>query len=422
MTDTLSYLSNLIKNVNQIDSNLFDLYNIKQGLRNKNKTGVLIGLTKIGCVLGYKHENNIKIPIEGKLLYRNYDISDLLKSFEGKDKYFERVGYLLIFGKLPDEKELNDFLDLIYLYSNEPIHFGLISNNIMNMLQHDLAKLYTFDKDPDTITESKIIEQSIKILGYFPDMILQAFLKDKFDVEKSQKLKAQKLGVAKYFLSMLNDGECNDDEVKIFDKLLLLHAEHGGGNNSTFSVRVVTSAYTDTYSAMVAGICSLKGARHGGANIMVCKMIDNIKANCNYTNKEELKTYLKRIINKEVFDKSGLIYGMGHAVYTLSDPRAMHLKENAKIFAEKFGMTEEFMLYSNIEIVTKEIFKETKKSNIEICCNVDLYSGFVNNSLGIDEDLYTPIFALSRIPSWTAHRAEQLFTDKKILRPGYKTI
>ncbi len=422
MNETLSYLADLLQDVNQIDNSLFDLYDIKQGLRNKDKTGVQIGLTKIGCVIGYLLEDGIKIPIDGQLFYRNLEVSDILTLLEGKDKYFERVGYLLIFGKLPDEEELRKFLDLIYSYTKEPIHFGLISNNIMNMLQHDLAKLYTFDDDPDTITKEKIIEQSLKIFGYFPDMILQAYLKDKYDIEKSQKLKEQKLGVARYFLSMLLDEKCTDEAVKIFDKLLLLHAEHGGGNNSTFSVRVVTSAYTDTYSAMVAGVCSLKGARHGGANIMVGKMVDDIKANCNYNNKVELKKYLKRILNKEVFDKSGLIYGMGHAVYTLSDPRARHLKESAKDYAEKFNMISELELYNNIELLTKEIFNESKKTSIEICPNVDLYSGFVNNSIGIDAELYTPIFALSRVPAWAAHRAEQIFTDKKILRPGYKTI
>lgn len=420
--DTLSYLSSLLIDVNQIDDALFDTHNIKQGLRNKDKTGVLIGLTKIGNVIGYTYDENGKVAIEGQLRYRGMDVSKILETISGKGKYFERCSYLLLFGKLPDENELDAFMDLIYEYSKEYIYFGIDSNNLMNSLQQDVAKLYSYDDDPDIISHEKIIEQSLRILGYFPDMILQGYLHGKFNKRKSRELKAQKLGIAKYFLEMINDNEHTEDEVTIFDELLVWHLEHGGGNNSTFAVRVVTSAYTDTYSAFVAGICSLKGIRHGGANMYVSKMINNIKDNCDYKNKDELKVYLEKILNKETFDKKGLIYGMGHAVYTISDPRAIQLKKRALYFAQKYDKVDEFNLYNDVEYLTKEIFNEKHNNEVSICANVDLYSGFIHSALGIDEILYTPIFAMSRIPSWSAHRAEQLFTDKKILRPGYKTI
>lgn len=422
MEDFNRYLADLTRKVNQIDSNLFDEMNIKQGLRNKDKSGVLIGLTKIGDVVGYEYDNNIKVPVEGKLFFRGLEVSEILEQLKGKDKYFERASYLLLFGELPDEDQLEGFMDSIYHYSKEYIHFGLESNNLMNALQQNIAKLYSYDDDPDIITVEKILEQSMRIIGYFPDMILQGFLREKFDKKKSKELKKQRIGVAKYFLSMINEIEHTEDEVRIFDELLLLHLEHGGGNNSTFTVRVVTSAYTDTYSAMVAGICSLKGLRHGGANVYVSKMVEDIKENCNYEDRAELKKYLCKIVDKEAFDGTGLIYGMGHAVYTISDPRAERLRDSATKFAIKNGVTNELKLYNDIEMLTKEIFNERKKSNVGLCANVDLYSGFINASLGIDKVLYTPIFAMSRIPAWTAHRLEQLLTDKKILRPGYKTL
>lgn len=422
MGKDLNYLGALSRNVNQIDASLFDTHNIKQGLRNKDKTGVQIGLTKVGNVIGYEYIDGKKCAVEGKLFYRDMEISDLLKTLEGKNLYFERSAYLLMFGKLPNDDELDAFMNLIYEYSKEYIYFGADSINLMNVLQQDISKLYSYDDEPELITHEKIIEQSLRVFGYFPDMILQGFLHGDFNKKKSRELKAKKLGVARYFLSMLNDREYSDQEVRLFDELLFLHLEHGGGNNSTFTVRVVTSAYTDTYSAMVAGICSLKGKRHGGANVYVSKMIRDIKENIDYNDYEELKAYLKRILNKEVFDKSGLIYGMGHAVYTISDPRAKILKNSAEKLSKNMNCEKEFKIYSNIEEITKELFLEKNLENPYICANVDLYSGFVNNMLGIDESLYTPIFAMARILDWSAHRAEQLFTDKKILRPGYKTL
>lgn len=422
MDNKLEYMSRLATEINKIDSKLFDTYNIKQGLRNKDRTGVLIGLTRIGNVIGYKKEDNKKQKIEGQLFFREYELSELFKLFEGKDKLFERVAYLLLTGKLPTEDELDDMLDLIYEYSKEPIQFDFYSKNIMNKLQHDMTYLYSFDDNPDLISQEKILEQTLKILGYFPDMMLKSVLKDSFSVVKSIELKKQKLGIAAYFLGMLNDREYTREEINIFDELLVIHAEHGGGNNSTFSVRVVTSAYTDTYSAMVAGICSLKGFRHGGANISVSRMIQDIKENCYYQDMAALKSYLIDILDKNTFDKMGLIYGIGHAIYTLSDPRAVRLRNKSSELAEHLGLTNELELYNNIEKITKEIFKDRRGSHFDICANVDLYSGFVNSTLGIYESLYTPIFALSRIPAWSAHRSEQIFTDKHILRPAYMTI
>ncbi len=422
MDKKLEYISKQAEEINKIDSSLFDLHNIKQGLRNKDKTGVLIGLTKIANVVGYEHIDGVKKAIDGKLFYRGYEVYEIFDLIGGKDKGFERVAYLLMFGKLPCEEELADFLDLIYENSKENIDFDFYSKNVMNKLQHDLAILYSYDEEADLITQTKVIEQCLRIIGYFPDMILKGFLKDNFDVKKSSELKKKKLGTARYFLEMLNDRAYTDDEVRIFDECLILHAEHGGGNNSTFSVRVVTSAYTDTYSAISVGVSSLKGLRHGGANIYVKKMIDDIKEHCNYKDEEELKKYLIKILNKEVFDGQGLIYGIGHAIYTISDPRARHLKESAVTFSKLLNSEEELKIYTDIEKISIELMKDKKGQNYDVCANVDLYSGFVYGALGIDQSLYTPIFALSRVPSWSAHRLEQIFTDKKILRPGYKTI
>ncbi len=422
MVKGLEYISKQAEEINKIDSELFDLHNIKQGLRNKDKTGVLIGLTKIGNVVGYEYDDGVKKAIDGKLFYRNIEINEIIDSIQGQTKGFERVAYLLMFGKLPTEHELENFLDLIYENSKDYIDFDFYPNNAMNKLQHDLAYLYSFDDDADLITQPKIIEQSLKVLGYFPDMILKSYLKEDFDVNKSLKLKKQKLGIARYFLEMLNDRVYSEDEIGMLDEVLALHAEHGGGNNSTFAVRLVTSAYTDTYSAMTAGVSSLKGLRHGGANISVSRMIDDIKINCEYKEEAELRDYLNKILNKEVFDKQGLIYGIGHAIYTISDPRARRLKESARNFAKILDRETEFKLYTDIERIAIDLMKERKGQDYEICANVDLYSGFVNSALGIDQSLYTPIFALSRIPAWAAHRSEQIFTDKKILRPAYKTI
>ncbi len=422
MDKRLEYMSKLAENINQIDNELFDLYNIKQGLRNKDRTGVLIGLTRIANVVGYEKIDGIKTKKEGELFYREYELQELLDVLSGKTMLFERVAYLLIMGKLPTDEELDDLLSLIYEYSKDYINFDFYSTNIMNKLQHDVSYLYSFDADPDLITQEKILEQTLKIMGYYPDMILKGILKEEFNIAKAEKLKKQKLGTAKYFLSMLSDREYTDEEVNIFDELLVIHAEHGGGNNSTFSVRLVTSAYTDTYSSIVAGICSLKGLRHGGANVSVSNMVENIKENCDYKNTDALKKYLEDILDKKTFDGNGLIYGMGHAIYTLSDPRAVRLKNKASLLAEHIGIKEEWNLYNNIEELTKQIFKERKGDDFDICCNVDLYSGFVYSTLFIDKSAYTPIFSLSRVPAWCAHRSEQIFTDKHILRPAYKTI
>lgn len=422
MNEKLKKMSDLAKNINVIDNELFDLHDIKQGLRNKDKTGVLIGLTRIASVVGYEKNGEIKEKREGQLFYRDYELLELLDLLKGKSKLFERVAFLLLTGKLPSEEELSDMLDLIYEYSKEYINFDFYSPNIMNKLQHDISYLYSFDEDADLISQEKILEQTLKIMGYFPDIMLKGLLKDDFDEKKSIRLKKEKLGTAEYFLSMLNEKEYTKEEINIFDELLVIHAEHGGGNNSTFTVRVVTSAYTDTYSSIVAGICSLKGLRHGGANISVCNMVEDIKNNCDYGNEIELKKYLEKILDKEVFDKHGLIYGMGHAVYTISDPRAVRLKNKSIDLAKEKELSKELELYKNIEILTKEIFKERKGKDYDISSNVDLYSGFVYDMLDIHKNLYTPIFALSRVPAWCSHRSEQVFTDKHILRPAYKTL
>jgi citrate synthase len=429
---TLNKLIEYAKENNKINPTYYDLYDIKRGLRNNNGTGVLVGLTEVGSVHGYVIEDDKKIPREGKLFYRGIEINELVNGFQEDKRYgFEETIYLLLFGKLPTKEELDDFNKLLGSMRNLPHGFNenfilkLPSKDVMNLLQRTILFLYSLDDNPDDISINNIVKQSLYLIARFPTIIAYGYQAKVYNYDNKSLFihpAREDYSTAENILHMSRaDSKFSKIEAEILDLSLVMHAEHGGGNNSAFATHVVSSSGTDTYSAIATAVGSLKGPKHGGANIKVRNMIDNIKENVkNYSDKTELKSYLKKILNKEVFDKQGLIYGMGHAIYTLSDPRAMLLKEKARELAIDKDAVEEFELYENIELLTKELFLEQK--NKIICANVDLYSGFVYSMLNIPQELYTPLFATARIASWCAHRIEQILSDKKILRPAYKNV
>lgn len=429
----LDSLSSIINQNNIIEPELYEKYDVKRGLRHKNGTGVLVGLTKIGSVHGYRIENDKKIPEAGRLYYRDYELRKLASILKVEDRFsFEKTMFLLLFGKIPTFAELNLFISSLNEFQNLPEEFTenfLLrkpSIDLMNQLQRAVLCLYTIDDNPDDISLNNLISQALSIIGKFPSILTysyNAYRHKHFNDSLVIHHPRPDLSIAENILYMFrHNNDFSRIESSTLDLLLVIHAEHGGGNNSTFTSHVVSSTGTDTYSAISAAIGSLKGPKHGGANSMVSKMINNIKENIDYSDKEVLKEYLRKMLNKEVFDKSGLIYGMGHAIYTLSDPRAELLKEKAEELAAAKNKTEEFNLYKNIEEISKELFKEVRGEDFEICANVDFYSGFVYKILNIPEIMFTPLFATSRIASWNAHRIEQIVFDKKIIRPAYKAI
>ena len=408
--------------------------NVKRGLRNKNGTGVLVGLTKIGSVLGYSiDKDGKKVPSEGKLYYRGIPIEKLVAQFRKEKTFcFEKTMFLLLFGKVPSNFELKMFISTLKEYQHLPDEFiedfilRKPGTDIMNQLQRSVLCLYTLDENPDDISLSNLIDQSLNLIAKFPSLLVycyQACNYKHFNKSLIIHNPVEEYSIAQNILHMLrSDNNFTELEAEVLDLILVIHAEHGGGNNSTFTSHVVSSTRTDTYSSISASIGSLKGPMHGGANSMVTKMVEDIKKNTNPYDEVKLKEYLKKIFQKEVFDKKGRIYGMGHAVYTISDPRAVILKKKAYELAKEKKALEEFELFSSIEKLTREIGKELKGKNFEICANVDLYSGFVYKLLNIPQNIFTPLFALSRIASWNAHRMEQILVDKKLIRPAYKAI
>lgn len=418
-----------VEQVNKIDKEYYRQYDIKQGLRNSDGTGVVVGFTKIGSVHGYTYCDGVKTPIEGKLFYRDIEIDELVKNTG--EFGFESIVYLLLFGALPGEEELRKFNAILDGFRKLPPHFTentilkSPSRDVMNKLQRAILVLYSYDEKPDSLAIDRILVQSLKLIARFPTIISYGFqAKAHYFDDQSLYLHNPKegLGTAANILHMIRaNNDYTQLEKDTLDLLLILHAEHGGGNNSAFTTHVVSSSGTDTYSAVGAAVGSLKGPKHGGANLRVKAMVDDIKENlADYSDRAELKKYLKQILKGEVFDQKGLIYGMGHAVYTKSDPRAVILKKKSKELAAAKDRLQEFELYDNIESLTKEIFKEERGEDVEICANVDLYSGFVYQLLNIPEELFTPLFATARVASWCAHRIEQLVSDHKIIRPAYK--
>ena len=433
-SDFINELGVMFTENNYISDDIYNKLNVKRGLRNKNGTGVLVGLTKIGSVLGYSiDKDGKKVPSEGKLYYRGIPIEKLVAQFRKEKTFcFEKTMFLLLFGKVPSNFELKMFISTLKEYQHLPDEFiedfilRKPGTDIMNQLQRSVLCLYTLDENPDDISLSNLIDQSLNLIAKFPSLLVycyQACNYKHFNKSLIIHNPVEEYSIAQNILHMLrSDNNFTELEAEVLDLILVIHAEHGGGNNSTFTSHVVSSTRTDTYSSISASIGSLKGPMHGGANSMVTKMVEDIKKNTNPYDEVKLKEYLKKIFQKEVFDKKGRIYGMGHAVYTISDPRAVILKKKAYELAKEKKALEEFELFSSIEKLTREIGKELKGKNFEICANVDLYSGFVYKLLNIPQNIFTPLFALSRIASWNAHRMEQILVDKKLIRPAYMAI
>lgn len=430
--DKITNLANTAKESSIIDQEYYNIYDVKRGLRNNNGTGVLVGLTKIGEVWGYHVENGKKIPVDGKLYYRGIDVEEIVDGFQEDHRFgFEEVCFLLLFGVLPSSEDLKNFKELIAEVRELPYGFveDMIlkapSKDIMNKLMRSILVAYSYDKDPDDTSVKNVLRQSIELTARVPSMVAYGYQsKSHYYDHNSLYIHAPQpeLSIAENILYMIRpDNVYTAKEAELLDLAMVLHAEHGGGNNSAFATHVVTSTGTDTYSAIAAAVGSLKGPKHGGANIKVMQMMDYIKGNLkNWEDTNGIKDILEKILKKEAFDGSGLIYGMGHAIYTKSDPRAQMLREKAKELAIEKQRIEEYNLYRNIEKISVQIFQEQR--NRVITANVDFYSGFVYDMLNIPSELYTPIFAAARIPGWCAHRIEQLVSEPKIIRPAYKSV
>ena len=422
-----------LKKLYGIEPALYEKYNVKRGLRNKDGTGVLVGLTKIGEVRGYMIDESDKVSIPGKLMYRGINMADIVNENAKRNRHaFEETMYLILMGKLPTKDELSDFKDILSEHRALPAGFteDMIlkapSPNIMNKLARSVLASYSYDKDPDNLEIGNLLRQSVELIARVPAMVAYAYqAKKHYYDHDSLYLHSPKpdYDTAENILHLIRrDNSFTKLEADTLDLMLVIHAEHGGGNNSSFATHVVSSSGTDTYSAIAAAVGSLKGPKHGGANAKVMGMIDEIKQNCDWRDEGSLRDYLVKIINKEAYDKTGLIYGMGHAVYTLSDPRAQLLKAKAFEMAESTGSTDEFLMYERIERMTPELFSEIKGGGKQLCANVDLYSGFVYSMMNIPEELYTPLFAVSRVASWCAHRMEEIVAGGKIIRPAYKSV
>ena len=437
MTTKKEYLiykiSDEMKSCIRIDAELFKKLDVKRGLRNEDGTGVLVGLTNIGNVVGYERNENGLTPIEGKLYYRGYEIADLAHAIMKEKRYgFEEIAYLLLSGKLPDQEELDAFRGLIT--DNMPLKpkttlniIELEGSDIMNILARSVLELYTYDDTPDDTSRDNLMRQSIELISKFPSIIAYAYnmLRHKTQNRSLHIRHSQEdLSIAQNFLYMLKGPHYTELEARTLDLLLILHAEHGGGNNSTFTVRVTSSTGTDTYSSIAAGIGSLKGPKHGGANIKVSEMVKEMKEHISdWTNDEEIRRNVRRMLNKELYDKSGLVYGIGHAVYTLSDPRAVLLKEMARELAKEKGREEEFDFMERLEHIAIEEVHAAKGGKKPLCANIDFYSGFVYDMIGLPFEIYTPLFAMARIVGWCAHRNEELcFEGRRIIRPAYRCV
>lgn len=432
--DAISNLCGELEKNNSIRQSDFERYHVKRGLRNEDGTGVMAGLTRICSVEGYYILDGEKVAKEGKLSYRGYDINDIVENCVAENRFgFEEVIWLLLFGELPTPAQLNslyEVIDVCRFLPDDFIEDMMIKNpskDIMNKLARCILGLYSYDENPDDISVQNVLRQSLQLIAQFPTILTVAYqVKRRAFYGKTMFLHPIKRGLstAQYILRQTrSDKKYTDEEAKLLDIMLMLHADHGGGNNSTFSTRVLTSSGTDTYSAIAAGIGSLKGPRHGGANVKTTNMMYDIMANVNDpTDPAQVKDYLAKILRKEAGDGMGLIYGMGHAVYTISDPRAVILKNNARELAYTAGFEKEFKTLENVELVTPELLHEIKGDNKEVCANVDLYSGLCYKVLGIPEDLFTPLFAGARIVGWCAHRLEELTSSNKIIRPAYKSV
>ncbi|MBR4138379.1 MAG: citrate/2-methylcitrate synthase [Lachnospiraceae bacterium] len=434
ITPELLALSKLSKEHGQIDPALYTKYEVKRGLRDLNGKGVLAGLTDISEITSYIIEDSDMIPCDGRLYYRGYKIQDLVAGFEKENRFgFEEIAYLLLFGELPDKNELTNFTQILGDYRSLPTHFvrDIImkapSKDMMNAMARSILTMYAYDDRADDTSIENVVRQSIQMISLFPLISVYAYhAYNHYHDGASLIIHPPKpeLSTAEHFLYLLRpDGQYSDLEAKMLDLGLVLHMEHGGGNNSTFTTHVVSSSGTDTYSSIAAALGSLKGPKHGGANVKVVKMFDDLKANVSdWTNEAQLKDYLCKLLDREAFDHSGLIYGMGHAVYSLSDPRSEIFKTHVASLAKEKGREDELALYNTVERLAKEVIFEKRKIYKGVSANIDFYSGFVYSMLNLPTELFTPMFANARIVGWSAHRLEELATGGKIIRPAYKSV
>jgi citrate synthase len=432
--ELIGKLSPLTQESCKIDESLFKEYDVKRGLRNADHTGVLVGLTRVGNVIGYEKKEGKLVAINGRLVYRGIDINDLVHGFQSEKRAgFDETVFLLLFGRLPFRDELEAFSENMAEMRALPENFNrdmiltMKGKDIMNMLARSILALYTLDDKADDTSVENILRQSISLIAKFPTIAVYSYHSMRhliFYDTLTVRYPDKKLNTAENFLYMLKGPDYTPLEAELLDLCLVLHAEHGGGNNSTFTTRVVSSSGTDTYSAVVAAIGSLKGPLHGGANLAVIDMMENIKANVkNWSNDDEIAEYLRKILRKEAYDKSGKIYGFGHAVYTVSDPRALLLKEKARLLSKEKDREQEMGLYEAIERIGPEIYYEFKGNKDKLISpNVDFYSGFVYECLKIPKELYTPLFAISRIAGWCSHRLEEMISGRRIIRPAYRSV
>ncbi len=430
----INKLSVLARNTDPISRDLYEKYDVKRGLRYADGRGVLVGLTHIGDVVGYEIQDGKKVAVPGRLIYRGYSVEDIVHDVESRHEFgYEQCVYLLLFGNLPTKDQLAEFTEFLGNLRTLPPNFteDMImkapSSDIMNKIGRGVLASYSYDPDPENRTLENILRQCIELISRFSTLAAYGYqAKRRYYDGKSMYIHnpVPTLSTAENFLRLIrSDKSYTRAEAEILDLALMLHAEHGGGNNSSLTIHVVSSADTDTYSAVAAAVGSLKGRRHGGANIRVMEMMDDIKSHVSdWSSEKEIGEYLRKIARKEAFDHTGLIYGQGHAVYTISDPRATLLRDKAGELAKEKGCEEEFNLYHTIELLAPKILEEFHGSNKKICTNVDFYSGFVYSMLNIPRELFTPLFAIARIAGWSAHRIEEIVAGGRIYRPAYKNV
>lgn len=419
----------------RIDPQLYIDNKVNRGLRDLNGKGVLTGLTEISDIISKKVIDGEEVPCEGELYYRGYPVEDIVNGVLKDGRFgFEEVVYLLIFGELPTKEEFESFKTQLFSYRNLPDNFvrdvimKAPSSDMMNALARSVLMLYSNDLNADDTSIPNVLKQCLQLIARFPQLSVYSYHAYNYHWKKSNSFFLHEpdpnLSTAENILYMLRlDGKYTPLEAQVLDAALMLHAEHGGGNNSTFTTHVVSSSGTDTYSAIAAALGSLKGPKHGGANIKVTAMFDDIKQNVkDWEDEQEIEDYLNKILNKETFDKAGLIYGIGHAIYSVSDPRAKVFKNFVKSLSEEKGLTREYGLYSRVEEIAPEVIAKRRKMYKGVSANVDFYSGFVYSMLGLPSELYTPLFAIARIAGWSAHRIEELINAGKIIRPAYMAV
>ena len=434
----LSYIQGICRQYAQyhkIDPSVYERYGVKRGLRNADGTGVMAGITQIGNVRGYYIEDGEKVPMDGQLIYRGINVQDLIGGFMTEGRFgYEETAYLLLFGTLPTQAQLSGFRDLLAHFRSLPANFteDMIlkapSRDVMNKLARSTLALYSYDPDPENKALEAEMHKAVQLIARYPVIVAHAFAckRHYYDNESLYLHRPQEgLSVAENFLySVRHDNQFTQDEARLLDLCLVLHMEHGGGNNSAFACRVLSSSGTDIYSAIAAAVGSLKGPKHGGANMKVMEMFGHIERDVSdWKDEDAVSSYLEQLLRRQAGDRSGLIYGMGHAIYTLSDPRAVLLKRVARRVAEKKDMLDEFELFETVERLAPEVFHRVTGQDKVMCANVDLYSGLVYKMMGIPPELYTPLFAIARIVGWCAHRVEEVYNPYgKIIRPAYKAI